>query len=349
VITSRKALLGKLRTLEPAVAEMAIVPGYTHFLFTGDRIVAHNERIAMSVRQPSDFVGLIPAGRLLDLLAVSTSPAVGIKEAGSAAVQVRLGESAIRLPMKWVGCWRRFYMPEIMPQHRVPAAFLHGVEHCLLSINSYASVPDQLGITLIQDGRDIRLFSTRCTISTARLPPPFRLNERVILSTEFCEQMLVLAKSAKTLRFEVVADHALFTADDTLLWGRLIELSPTPLDFVGVIKRMPKDFDSKAIRIPRELRAVLKRLARVTCIAGNETGTRVVIKDGVATFTALSERGRVIDKIKLPRHPDVKMNINARLLLDGYKAAPDRILFMPECAILARGEHYFLVATFDDD
>ena len=41
------------------------------------------------------------------------------------------------------------------------------------------------------------------------------LRKRVILSADFCKQMLRLAKAAQTMRLAVRKDHALFLADDS--------------------------------------------------------------------------------------------------------------------------------------
>ena len=96
-------------------------------------------------------------------------------------------------------------MPAKVPQQPLTAAFLYAVRHCLQSISSYATVPDQLGVTLIPDKSGLVVCSTnRATISYARLvPSPLALKKRVILSTDFCEQMLRLAAGARTLRLAV--------------------------------------------------------------------------------------------------------------------------------------------------
>ena len=55
MITPRKALLAKLKTIMPAVADHDLIPIHTHFIFTGSDIVAYNERIAISVPKPETF------------------------------------------------------------------------------------------------------------------------------------------------------------------------------------------------------------------------------------------------------------------------------------------------------
>src|SRR4029077_13163054 len=106
-----------------------------------------------------------------------------------------------------------------------------------------------------------------------------KIRRRAILSTPFSEQMLALAKTAKVLRLEIYSNHALLAADDTLLWGRLIAQSDTPLDFVGVVEHeqhLPKNFATASIPIPKGLPAVLKHAASVTSIIGSETKTKII-------------------------------------------------------------------------
>ena len=109
------------------------------------------------------------------------------------------------------------------------------------SISSYATVPDQLGVTVLSEGRDLRLFSTnRATITAARARiPDFKLQERVILSTDFCQQLLRLNKDApadKTRQLAIRSDHALFVVDGTVLFGLLVA-GDNPLDFVSTVAR----------------------------------------------------------------------------------------------------------------
>lgn len=115
MITLRKPLLAKLRTLDPAVAENAIVPAYTHVCFTGEHLMTTNERIAMSVPHTSDFIGLIPAKILPDLLAMSAAPAVEIRPDSEGMARVTLGDMSVKLPMQPLENWP-FEMPPIVPQ-----------------------------------------------------------------------------------------------------------------------------------------------------------------------------------------------------------------------------------------
>lgn len=302
MIVSRKNLLAKLRTIKPALAVNNRIPELTCFCFDGKRIMAFNDALAMFVPQQSDFKGVI-ASSLLDLLAASDATAVEINATNGMA-QITLDGSVISLPMHPAEEFL-FRMPSEWPTHGVPAAFLHAIEHCLPSISSNATVPEQLGITLIPAKDGLWFFGTDANTLryTCLTSSPLKQKRRVILPEGLCRQMLALAKSAKTWRFDIYRDYALFAADDVLLFSKFIS-SEWPLDFVDVAQRhVPKDYASKAIALPKELRRLLKRSATVS--ASRDLLHRAVFHDattisiwkapGAARYVRLTVRLEVMD------------------------------------------------------
>lgn len=51
----RKHLLKKLELLEPALADNELDPTLMHYWFTGERVIARNERIAISTPLATTF------------------------------------------------------------------------------------------------------------------------------------------------------------------------------------------------------------------------------------------------------------------------------------------------------
>jgi DNA polymerase III sliding clamp (beta) subunit (PCNA family) len=351
MICARKALLSKLKTILPAVCEHDLVPVNTHFVFTGDQIVAYNERIAMAVPQPSDFRGTI-AARLIEVLGRSNAVAVEVL-ADTGQVLLKLGSTSINLPSIPLSDFH-FQMPP--PPTRniiagVAARFFDAVQHCLQSVAGTAAVlPDQQGVTVIPDGKTLELFATNTTAlsyAKLKLDSDSGLNERIILGPEFCTQMFKLAAMAQMTRLSLDKEQALFMADDVLLYGRLIE-EEQPMDFKGALQRhLPKDFAERAVAIPPELGRFFQRAALVTNIKGNEAPTRITIQGGTAHFHSESERGLVNESIALPGHPDVKVAFNAAQFVKA-RARYDRVLFTDKLATLAdaSGERLYLVATY---
>jgi hypothetical protein len=190
-------------------------------------------------------------------------------------------------------------------------------------------VPDGDGSISIYSSNRISLF--RASVKTR-----MTLNERVILSEEFCRQMLRLAERAKTWRISFDSEHVLFAADDTLLWSLLV--SENPPDFERGMQRVPKDYASKAIPVPKGMGALLKRLNP------NGSGTTALsIENGVGSFAARSEKSTVTEHLPLPGHPDVRVGFRA-CLLDAACTWAERFLATRDTIIMNAGPYYFVCA-----
>ena len=219
-------------------------------------------------------------------------------------------------------------------------------------------MPDQLGVTVLSEGRDLRLFSTnRATITAARARiPDFKLQERVILSTDFCQQLLRLNKDApadKTRQLAIRSDHALFVVDGTVLFGLLVA-GDNPLDFVSTVARhLPRGdpngmakMDDKGEQRKR-LKIALEMATRVTSVAGNETKTRIVAHNNIIRITAKSDNAAIDDTVNVDKHPNVEIAVNARLVNSGYDRY-DNFLITKDCLIMSRDQSIYLVAAFED-
>ncbi len=118
MIASRKALLGNLKAVAPAVADNELYSELVCFCFTGREIVTYNGKIALSIPRASDFTGCIPARPLIEILEASNSAAVEIRaitrevevrmlwhRPGETAREIRLaalvtfGDTGLTLPM----------------------------------------------------------------------------------------------------------------------------------------------------------------------------------------------------------------------------------------------------------
>ena len=351
---SRKLLLRKLELVASAVAAHDLVPILTHVCFTGDFLLACNDKIGIVVPLQTEFQGTIPAKMLIDMLRIARHAAVvNLQADGTGAVLVSLGSMRLKLET-----WPREKFPLRVPA--LPrkncikgnsAKFFAAVEHCMRSVPRHCSECNQLGITLIPDGGTVSLFSTdKQTLSHAKvqLPEVTRFKHCVILPAEFCRQMLRLAKAAQTTRFALHADHAIFAADDTVLFGGLIQ-SNQSLDFEGTLKRyLPRGYRKAMVRIrKRQMGPILARASCITDIIGSEKPSRISINGGEATFCSRSKRGLVIDSMALPGHREVESEVRVSLLLKAY-ASLDNVLFTPECAIMARDDMLYLVLPHID-
>jgi hypothetical protein len=283
-----------------------------------------------------------------------------------------------------------FEMPPL-PAHDklipVGGEFFTAVERHLDTLSENPVLPDHLGITLIPgdqqhrqrrraerrngtsrsstsqqaNGRNggrvhqLKMFSTNhaaMTYCTVDLQERL-VRERTILPTPFCKQMLRLAKQAQTTRLAVRDDHALFIADDALLFGRLVQ-SNQPLNYEEVLEAMmPNGTRAKMVPIPRPtLGDMLQRAARICDIKRNEVKTKIIVRKQVIAFASASRRaeGRaeVFETAPLPGHPDIEALVQATDLLKPYRWA-EQVLITDKCMSMAAGNAVGIVANYNRD
>jgi DNA polymerase III sliding clamp (beta) subunit (PCNA family) len=343
---SRQRLLRKVQQIAPAIASDDLVPILRHVLFTGTHLVAYNERIALSVPLRTDFTGTIPGHLLIDMLKISSSSTVemvrngnGVQLGGTSFEAREVADYVFRMPPP-----RDKFIP-------VGAQFFDAVAKCLQTVSEHSVTNDHLGITLIPgDGQQLKMFSTRnaaMTCCTVDLPQRL-VRKRVILPIDSCKQMLRLAKHAQTTRLAFHDDHyALFLADDTLLFGKLVK-SNNPFQFERLLERlMPNGTRSEMVPIPKpKFGIMLQQAARICDIKGNEVRTRFTVREGVIELFSRSDRGQVSESIPLPGHPDVEQMAQAAYVLPPYKWA-ERMLISEDCVLLASGNAVAFVACYD--
>jgi DNA polymerase III sliding clamp (beta) subunit (PCNA family) len=350
---NRKRLLQRLKLAEPALSEYGLVPVMQHFWFTGDRVIAYDDRIAISTSLKTEFRGAVPGKHLIALLTMLRVRWFELLAENDQA-SIRFGDTHLIMPLLPPDEFESvFHMPRMAKENAIrglAGPFLAAVEDCLSSVSKHTVKPDQLGVTLIPRDGELLLFSTNgAALSHVRLPVNSTngFNRRVILSANFCRAMLRLAREAQATGMALGDGYALFTADDTQLFSRLIE-SNRPVDFEDIMKRFtPRRVHKQLVNIPHaELGPVFARAA-LTDIQGRDVQTRITIRNGEATFHSRSDRGEMFDVIELPGQPDAELEISTRLLQKDY-AAFDKVLFTSKCVIFAKPGMIHLVGVETD-
>ena len=344
----RVAFLNKLRLVAPALSDSDLIPALRHFWFTGETLMAFNDRIAISTPFATNFQGAIAGDILLNMMGASRG-GIEFNQAGE-TLEVRVGPSRMKFhllpPESFVF---EMPVPDAAKAFPVGKQFLESVSTCMLSVSLDTSVPDQLGVTLIPNGKEVLLFTTNnSTLTHARVPlmKATTIN-RVILPTQFCEEMLKLAK--KDLQLEIYDDHALFVSGDTILFGRLIE-SSKPLDFPNLLKRnFPDERRKQLIAMPDHMKLALKRAVIITESRVDKTKTAVTVNaENKLKFMSKSERGELSDTIRLKEdHAEVSVMINPKLLEAAHPQF-DKILITERCIAMSKGGATHLVAATED-
>lgn len=346
---NRKLLLEKLGKVKSALASNDLIPALTHLWFSGDEVLAYNDAVGISTPCDAGITGMVPGATLLAMLQMSKAKEVEFV-AGDGEVLVKAASAKIKLPLLPVDK-PLFEMPEIKGGEVLPAnsaEFVDAIAQCLRSVINDPSVPDQTGITVIPGKKMLTLFSTNgATISTVTVPitGEIALKRRVVLSEQFCERLVQLARGDKKAKLVLDEDSALLlTSDGTRLFGKLVEVEK-PLDFHAQIADMvPKGIDDAAVPIPTMMARILDRALVVSDPTGEGAYTQIIVRGGRASFLTKSARGEIRDGMTLgDGQPDVTVSADPRWLKAGC-ADFAKMLVTKECVIMRGERSLYLVA-----
>lgn len=352
----REELLQALEMVAPALAVKIIVPIFACVCFTGSRVMANNDRIAISAPLKTDFKGAVPGALLINLLKASRADEIKLSSSNK---ELRLTAASMdaRLAMLPAEEFNSvFTMPKPVQGSLSPIGddLLQGIQGCMRSVSPDTSVADQLGVTVIPaDSKALGLYSyDGRSLSFCRVKAYPGIKDRAIIPAPFCDQLLARAKDKDSkgklypIRMEVNEREGfvLATIGDTILFGRLVE-SPKPMNYTRIIgDHLPADAKKKLIPIPDKLASILDRAVVITEAKGEPLD--VFVKDGTRMdFYVRSEPGHELkDFTKVDRHPAVDVRVDAKRLRAGLDDFED-MLITDRCAILNKDEAYYLVAT----
>lgn len=356
----RKELVEKLKLVAPALSDKELIPVLTHFWFSGDTVMAFNDQIAIEVPCPTDFEGAVPGNVLLDMLNSSQSTEAKftltedtlLVELGKANSKGKFA-TRTKLELKVLPVEDFIHtMPKVGKEDGIEGSdlFSPAIDSCMQSISNDTSIPDQLGLTIIPNGKELHLYATNNqTLSHARVKTDAKLAGRVILSKPFCEQLITLTDGVD-FRLIIEDDHAMvITSDKVKLFGRLVN-SEHPLDFSDLLStHLSTEKKKQLIAMPKSLRNVLQRALIITDTKMEETKSLITVQDGKMTVVSKSARGELRDTVldkagDIQDHPDISVKLNPKLL----KAGCDRysnLLVTKTCAIMTKDDMVYLVSA----
>lgn len=355
---NRVELVEKLDRVSPALSANNLVPVLSHFWFTNNTLMAYNDQIAISTKLASTFTGAVPGGTLNSLLSVSRAKDVEFlsgedsdgKKLPEGQLLIKAASSKLKLPFMPEEATKLFEMPKPDPKNALSVKmdeFLEALESCMRSLKEDTSMPDSLGITLEFGSQQIDMFATNdATISYARVKSTKQQTEaRVVISGNFCRQMISLAKLDGAKHIEIHDDYSLFQCGDNILFGRLVDVA-RPLDFDSVIEQsFPKALHKNQVAIPSKLQLILERAVIITESKTERSKTAITVKQGIAKFYSHSDKGEVRDSAQLEEaQPDVTVNIDPRLFKNGYGYF-DKMLLTEQCLIMTKGTSLYLVSA----
>jgi DNA polymerase III sliding clamp (beta) subunit (PCNA family) len=347
-ILTRKDLIEALRTVKPALSSRNEV--LSGFCFTSKTVMACNGLIAISVPCETDFAGAVTR-KLLDILNRG-SKRHSVELAASAGELVwKEAELHFRLPLRPPEEFQALFTMPTMPNdvakltERESSDLLRCIAGCMRSLGSNSYDSDQLGVTVIPNGKGVEMFATNArTLSKASLDIDLTCKRRVIIPAALCRQALAIGKRAKSLRLRIADDHALMVADDVTLLGGFLA-SEKPYDFEKVLNdHFPRRLRKQTVPIPKDLRSALER---AFIVVGKRVASEFFAEDGYLTITSQSETGEVRDQLEFEAPKGgVKAHFEPELLLAGTDDF-DRMLITPTSCVMTnkRGDFYLVAAS----
>lgn len=342
----RRAFLEKLEIVEPALSNHRLIPVMTCLWFTGDELLAYNDVISISTPLKTEFKGALPGSTLIGMMKSSRAKNLEFM-ADKDVLNVKATSSRLKLALMPSSSFC-FEMPEEGNKKKLGVdmnKFLEWIALCLKSVGGDATVPDQLGVTLLPKDGTLYMYATdNSTITAAQLPIDGGLKERTILPTQFCEQMIRICRGHKDASIEITSDYALVVAGENRLFGRLIE-SDRPVKFMEMVRsHYPEKVHNQPVPLPDKFEGILERAIIITDAAVERNYTTVSVADGVMKFFSKTERGQVSDTTEVADHPEMEVNIEPKLLKNAIGSF-DKMLMTNDCAVFVRKDALYLVAS----
>lgn len=352
---NRLELLEKIEAVEPAIAAKQTIPILAHLWFTGRHIMAYNDGIAISATMRTDFKAAVPT-LLIKLLRASMATEIDISLKQNGGIQVKAASAKMSVPTYPPDNFESiFKMPEIKASDSGKIVvegtteslkeFFDAMGYAAECVASDATVPEQLGVTLVPAGKTaMSLYATneKCLFYT-RIKIKNPLAKRLTLSAEFVKQMLALRKRADTCSLYIHDNSAVFKAGTYMLFGKLI-FSDRPLDFDGVLKQHFPDLGNKPkmSEVPAKLRMVLER---ASIVLGSDNDTEATAKDGKISFLSKHGDNQVWDVMLAKNQADLKIKFSPTVAKLAMDAELDQMRFTEKCVIFTNGELVLLVTA----
>jgi hypothetical protein len=347
----RKELLAILNRCAPALSSNKNqLEELSCFWFSGKHVEAYDDLIGVRVDFKTEFTGGVRGEKLLRILDASFEDDVEVEEADDANFDLKIGEAWIKLASRKYDDW--FWEPKVPEDegYIVTKEFIEAVKLTLISVGeARIQNPEQRGITIIQNGAGVAdLYSTdAATISYMPVVAKDSVfstfdHERVILPTEFCEQLLKIGEGAE-LRFDENAVYCLAEVEfggksrNVLLFSKLVP-DDSPEDIAGTVKFYDKP---GGFPIPNKMSPVLDR---ATVLLGDGAPLLLSVKEGFLYLYAESPQyGEVDDRLPLKgleNQNELKVKVDPALVKRGLEGR--ETMMVADNCLLLRGPGKFL-------
>jgi DNA polymerase-3 subunit beta len=336
----REALLRVANHVRPAVAAQPYIPALTHIFFDGSHALASNDVAAISVRCDIHVGRLLPGDLLIRALSSFAGDSV-LLQPDAGALVLSSGRSKVKLPVLPLEDYP-FEMPTD-DGHTIElgASSVEAIKRCLFAVGTDAKRPEQMGVTMEEDGGCAVFYSTdNFTMTRAQAQDEVKMpgGSPVILPTFFCEQVVRLSAAFKETEVDLVVYPGGLLAEigrhAKVFSKTLVDMEP--LNFPAVFKKMvgsEKDLSAALGKIPDGMDAALDRAVMV--LGGDRSGTKLSPGDGAFAMASEGPMGAADDRLRFDGRTDAEpRSVDPSLLARGAKVCT-RMAFMPRCMALS--------------
>lgn len=314
MLIKRAVLLEAAEKAKPGLADKDLVEELLFFWFDGETLTAYNDKtVGIQVPLKTEFTGGLRGVILLGLLNNSLGEVKIEPKKGDVVIEI--GKTKLKMPLLEIEK-APHELPDISKAKAVKltAAFYEGLKAVMVSVSGTANVPDQMGVTIINQAA-LQLYTTDAkTISWATVKDvkgwPIKPGERVILPIPFVQQLIILGD--ESTRLYLTQDDVLAeTGDGVKLFARLIE-SGKPVDFHGTVTEALASV--QLVTIPKRLKLMLER-ADVMLMGQQEQVIDMATDGATLHFHTRTFYGDLKDDAKLDEMPkNVELRANPGLL-----------------------------------
>lgn len=349
----REGLLRAATLVKAALASNDFIPALRHICFDGEYAEAYNDTLAISVRCDTDLKCLVPGALFLQALNSFGGKEVVMQHGDDSSITMKSGRARVKLPTLPLKAFPLQWPKDAECSFNLEGDGLKAIERCLVSVNTDATQPAQMGITLDTDFNQHAIFysTDNSSVSRAQCSMKVKLpgDVPIILPRVLCEQVLALSKAypEHTCNVDVGEDwvDVVFVKGDSpaqdydarIFSRMLVDLDP--LNFPQIIQRHCGDvatLKKRTTTIPDGLDAAL---SRALMVLGNETRKRCTarVEDEVLDLHAHSDFGDSDDSLKIDHDNVGPVPMDAFYVSRGLKHAT-RIGINDTVTILVQGD-----------
>lgn len=330
---NRTELISILETVAYGLERNNIIPIYEHFCFTGETVFAFHDAFGVIAPYKVKSPFAVNGPTLLKLLQASKASDLNMSVTKEGLV-INTGSSEYTIPIKTKDefAWSE---PEF-PSFELGSDVISGIISCLptCSDNLALEVFNRVCIKSQPPDHRICVYATdgdALTKYTTDLLPLTPGDIDFCLSHDFCESLTKIDFGKASMK---VGPEWVYVGDKGTFRVYGPNLGPTTLDYeVEITKSLGEKISAGLTPIPDKL--FDQALTRARVVADIETSTTTLAIDNKEMFIqTLTPFGDVLDDSISVNHPNIEINVNAKLIqtsmqgCDKFKLTPNSSVFM---------------------